>query len=368
MSSAGDLSNATSLSEPPPDSVPTSTTPTPTPTPISKTPTPTPTPTLPPPDTSTTPTPTKPTTSSVVTIKSTAPAQTSTQLFTSFVTQTPTGSDPGSTTVVITSSNGNQQTTGPSTSSSTNNAVNPTSQASKSGGGLSPTGKTAIAVVIPIVVVACLIIAGIFYWRRRNQNRDLAEERRKEMEAYQYNPNNDPTLPAVALSDPERSSGYRGWGGSSGLGRKSSTNASSGVPASSPTSANYFQDPYNRNGTMGSDAMDNLAPVAAPAIGIATTTGPGGNNLQRRDSNASSRYSQGALSNVSHTDQPVAYTGNQQDYYSDNTYYPANQTSPYEAYNNGAQPIMRESPARRLTSSTQDQNRIPQQGGIARNF
>jgi hypothetical protein len=184
------------------------------------------------------------------------------------------------------------------------------------------------------------------------------------MEAYQYNPNNDPTLPAVALKDPEESSGYRGWGGSSGLGRKASTNASSGVPASSPTSASYFQDPHNRNGTMGSDAMDNIAPGTAITSGGAGAV-VGGNNLQRMASNASSRYSQGAHSNVSHTEHGVPYTGNQQDY-SDNTYYP---TSPYDNYNGGSQPVMRESPARRLTSNNiQEQIRNPQQGGIARNF
>jgi len=98
-------------------------------------------------------------------------------------------------------------------------------------GGLSAGGKTAIAVVIPVVAVALLIVAGLFLWRKRNQRKSEKEERKKEMEEYGYNPNHDPTLPAVAATDEivEDQSGYRGWGVTSSSNRQASTTVSGGM-------------------------------------------------------------------------------------------------------------------------------------------
>jgi nitrogen fixation-related uncharacterized protein len=311
---------------------------------------------------------------------------TSTQVFTSVVTQTPNqGTSLPPTTVVVTSSatsNPNQQT-GLSTSSTSTGALSPTKQASHSSG-LSPAGKTAIAVIIPIAVVAALIFAGILLWRRRNRRLDDAEERRKEMEAYQYNPNNDPTLPAVGVKDDDNA-GYRGWRntGAVGVGRKTSTNASSGVPQYSdpgtlvqpvsPTHGAYATDAqgntvgHHRNGTMDSDTMGNLGPMAAGAAtagAAGAAAGAAGGALHRGVSNASSTYSNGAPSNHSNNDYPIPYNPNNQEYIPENMY---SQSGPYDGYNNGGQPVMRESPARRLTQ-VQDPNVNPQHGGIARNF
>jgi hypothetical protein len=199
------------------------------------------------------------------------------------------------------------------------------------------------------------------------------------MEAYQYNPNDDPTLPgAVAVKDDDglmvdHSGGYRGWGpaGAAGVGRKPSTNASSGVPQysdagtlvqpGSPTGAGH-----HRNGTMDSDTMGNLAPMAATGGAVAAAgAGAQNNGLRRGVSNASSTYSNGAHSAHSHSDYPIPYHPNGQEQYSDNQYY--QHGSPYDNYGGASQPIMRESPARRLTQ-VHEGGVQPQQGGIARNF
>jgi hypothetical protein len=203
------------------------------------------------------------------------------------------------------------------------------------------------------------------------------------MEAYQYNPNDDPTLPgAVAAKDDDglmvdHSGGYRGWGpaGAAGVGRKPSTNASSGVPQysdtgtlvqpGSPTAA-YGVDGvgHHRNGTMDSDTMGNLGPAMGGAA-AAATAGAANNGLRRGVSNASSTYSNGAHSAHSNTDYPIPYHPNSQEHYADNQYY--QNSSPYDNYGAASQPIMRESPARRLTQVNEGGVQ-PQQGGIARNF
>jgi hypothetical protein len=260
--------------------------------------------------------------------------------------------------------------------SSTSSAV---SGKQANSGGLTAGGKTAIAVVIPIIVVALLIVAGILLWRRRNRQKYAEEERRKEMEAYGYNPNDDPTLPAVGTVGgstlAEDQSGYRGWGpaGSSGPGRKTSTNASSGVPQYSDTGVAYQPGSptqgahnaegqtgdgftHNRQNTVDSDTIGTMGVGAAAGAGA----GDAAAGLHRGTSNASSAYSneeraRGSGDNAYH---------NNQDYYTDNAYY---QSGPYEAYNGGGQPIIRESPARRLTQ-VQEGDARPHEGGIARNF
>jgi hypothetical protein len=205
------------------------------------------------------------------------------------------------------------------------------------------------------------------------------------MEAYQYNPNDDPTLPVVGVKDDglvDDNAGYRGWGpaGSVGVGRKPSTNASSGVPQysdpgtlvqpASPTHGGYAADTqgntmgHHRNGTMDSDVMGNLAPMVGGAAVGGAAGAAGGAGLHRGVSNASSTYSNNAPSNHSHNDYPIPYNPNNQEYYTDNNYY---QAGPYDGSGNGGQPVMRESPARRL-QQVQDPGVNPQHGGISRNF
>jgi hypothetical protein len=233
------------------------------------------------------------------------------------------------------------------------------------------------------VVVAALLAFGILLWRRRNRKKVAEEERRKEMEAYGYNPNQDPTLAPVG-SDvlSEDTSGYRGWGPSGAVAaphRKASTNASSGAAQFSDTTAATAYTPGSP--THGGPAYDAYSPDQAPSharhptgdsetigqLGMGPTAGAGAaaaaaGGLRRGPSNASSTYSAGDHSAGGGEAQ---YHGAHELYADNNGYY---QPGPYELNGNGGgQPIMRESPARRLTQ-VQEANVHPQHGGIARNF
>jgi hypothetical protein len=245
-------------------------------------------------------------------------------------------------------------------------------------GGLSAGGKTAIAVVIPVVAVALLIIAGLFLWRKRNQRNSEKEERKKEMEEYGYNPNHDPTLPAVAATDEivEDQSGYRGWGGTSNSNRQASTTVSGGVThlsdgsyqsPGSPTQGASVSDQNSgdplmnqRHEIMDSEIIGNLAASSAVA------SAPTNSGVRRGPSNASSAYSAGDHSANSGEARATGPNG-QQDYYADNAYY---QPGPYEnPYGNGQQPVIRDNPARRNTRIERP-DVFPHQGtsGIAQNF
>jgi hypothetical protein len=252
---------------------------------------------------------------------------------------------------------------------------------------LSGGGKTAIAVVVPVVVVALLVIGGILLWRRRKSKKNDAEARRKEVEEYGFNPNNDPTLPAVGMTSEmaEDQSGYRGWGNTTASSHaKGSATLTSGNTYSdsnsnpggyhspgSPTHGTYSDghsgDPLvnNRRETMDSDGIGALgaAPVAHNQAGV-----------HRGPSNASSSYSAADVSDNS-GDYPIP-VNNPQEYYdngnnnNNNGYYHA--TSPYDnnAYTGGQQqPIIRDVSARRNTR-IENPSVFPQQGnsGIAQNF
>jgi len=229
-------------------------------------------------------------------------------------------------------------------------------------------------VVIPVVAVALLIIAGLFLWRKRNQRKNEKEERKKEMEEYGYNPNHDPTLPAVAATDEIAvdQGGYRGWGTTSNSNRQASTTVSGGMTQlsdgghnspGSPTQGASVSDQNSGDPLMNQrrENMDSAAvgnPAAAPA---ADTAG-----VRRGPSNASSTYSMGDHSATS-GEARAAGTGGQQDYYADNVYY---QPGPYEnPYGNGQQPVIRDNPARRNTRIERP-DVFPHQGtsGIAQNF
>ena len=254
-------------------------------------------------------------------------------------------------------------------------------------GGLSAAGVTAVAVVVPIVVVALLILGGIFWWRRRKQRKSTEEARRKEVEEYGYNPNHDPTLPAVAIADSEMAEdkdGYRGWGNttnpSNPSNRKGSTTISgmtggahsdsgsqpggSGTP-DSPTLANtsdrYSTDPLVVGGV---NNPAHYEPDIVPALGTAPVAGANATDVRRGPSNASSSYSAGAYSEHSgegSTPPMVLQPG--VDYHPEHVFH---QQGPFPEPH---QPVIRDVTARR---NTKIENPIvyPQQGnmGISQNF
>lgn len=251
---------------------------------------------------------------------------------------------------------------------------------------MSSGGKTAIAVVIPVVVVALLVLGGIFFWRKRKQRKSAEDERRKEVEEYGFNPNHDPTLPAVGgLAMAEDESGYRGWGNTTtSSNRKMSTTLTSGMTYSdsnsnpggyasphSPTHGVYSDahsnDPLmdGRRETMDSDGIGALGVANGAAAPNSAQNQIG---VHRGPSNASSTYS-----TADHSDNSGDYPGmtgnNQQDYYANQDYY---QPGPYGAsdpYGGQQQPIIRDVSARRNTR-IENPSVFPHQGnsGIAQNF
>jgi hypothetical protein len=279
-------------------------------------------------------------------------------------------------------------------------------------------------VVIPIVVVAVLIIVGILLWRKRKQNKAAEEARRKEVEDYGYNPNNDPTLPAIGAvgSDAghemseDHSGGYRGWGAATTVAgaassRKLSTTLSGGghtqgqlsdagsnmygPSAHSPGYDAHSGDPLMtrdpRRETMSSEEMGSmgLGPIAGGAAlggGAAAAAAAGhsatnnnNNGVRRGPSNASSTYSAaagvgGARSDVS-DDRPDLPIGQAYDY---NSGYGYTQHGPYgdgtyggnNAPNDPGMPVVRDVSARRNTRIQQPPvGNYPQgNAGISQNF
>ena len=235
-----------------------------------------------------------------------------------------------------------------------------------------------MAVVVPVVSVALIVLALLFLWRRRKQQENAKELRRKEVEEYGFNPNNDPTVPAVGVSSPNgdaqemgesEGAGYRGWGATSSA-RKPSTNISSG---NGPVGVAY-SEPGNQASELASEP--DHGPVSP---GISQTTdndhvgalgaGPatGDREIHRGVSNASSRYSAAARSDGSgDAPIPVGSHGADGAYYDDANYH----AGPYGdgSYASG-QPVIRDVSARRNTQ-IQNSGVVPQQGnaGIAQNF
>lgn len=242
-------------------------------------------------------------------------------------------------------------------------------------------GKTAIAVVVPVVVVAALVIAGILLWRRRKQKKNAEEARRKEVEEYGFNPNNDPTLPAVGMTTEmaEDQSGYRGWGNTTtSSNRKASTTLTSGMTGYSDSNSN--PGGYHSPGSptqAHSDAQSNdplmngrretLDSEGIGALGAAPNASQNQSGVRRGPSNASSSYSAANHSDNS-GDYPMPMNNPQEYYDNNNNYYHA---SPYGAdpYAGNQQPIIRDVSARRNTR-IENPSVFPQQGnsGIAQNF
>ncbi|KAI9804026.1 MAG: hypothetical protein M1833_000307 [Piccolia ochrophora] len=321
----------------------------------------------------------------------------------------PPGQSAEATTVTITSTSNRpsgQSTPSPSSvssaaPSSTGAAALASSSASaaKSGSGLSSSGKITVAVVVPVAGVALIVLALLFFWRKRKQRKDAEELRRKEVEEYGFNPNNDPTLPAVGATashgdEPyemaeDGTAGYRGWGTTSNARKPSGTMSSSngpigmavsdsgsqpggygpggstGSPTQQPTSEAHSGDPLlnspNRPATAESE------PVGALGTGPSAAAN---RDIRRGPSNASSSYSAANQSDGS-GDAPIPAGAHGANYY--NTDYDDgnfHQAGPYgEGAYSGGQPVIRDVQARRNTR-IESPSVVPHQGnaGIAQNF
>ncbi|KAJ6264314.1 hypothetical protein Dda_0459 [Drechslerella dactyloides] len=308
-------SNPPPSSAPPPPSSepPPSPTPDPPSQPPSSSPTPDPAtsspppPPPPPPPASTTDAP--PPASSPPPDSTTAPPPPPTSTPVTVITVTPS-SVPDDTTVTVTTTslNTNQPSSTPglsstsrSSSSSTSSNLSPTALPVTGGGGLSQPAKIAIAIIIPIFAVVVIAFLGIFFWRRYKNRKDSEEMRRKEVEEYGYNPNNDASGSGGAVlgagtigshggemaeSD---GTGYRGWGSTAG-GRKPSgpLSASAGTSTANPgyNKASYMEggmasmqpqytppsQPELYGSPVGSAAVPAVA--GAGAIGVAESEDP----------------------------------------------------------------------------------------------
>jgi hypothetical protein len=224
-----------------------------------------------------------------------------------------------------------------------------------------------VAVVVPVVVVGLIALAAVFLWRRRKAQKNAEELRRKEVEDYSYNPNNDPSpVGGVAASEmQEDGSGYRGWGSTANTNRKMSTTLSSGfsAPGGGAFSENSSQPggPHSPGQGTNSDSADGLVRNKRDTLdsdgigmGAAATRGPA--DVHRGPSNASSSYSAANQSEDSAGNNPSYGDG-----------YAAYGQNPYEqaAY----QPVIQDVSARRNTRIESPSIPPPQgNAGIAQNF
>ena len=260
-----------------------------------------------------------------------------------------------------------------------------------------------MAVVVPVAAVALIVLALLFLWRRRKQRKDAEELRRKEVEEYGFNPNNDPTLPAVVATNSfgdestemrEDGAGYRGWGTTT-TARKASTTLSGGVAPIGMALSDGGSNPgdYHPNGSPTAGTAHNSdvhsgdplvgSPNSRPLSTESETIGALGaapvilgnrqdKDIHRGPSNASSAYSGGRRSDTSgEAPMPGAAPGPQ--HYKDGIYYDDHmpQHGPYGdgSYGGMAQPVIRDVQARRNTR-IENPSVFPQQGnaGIAQNF
>ena len=250
--------------------------------------------------------------------------------------------------------------------------------------------------VVPVAAVTLIVFALLFWWRKRKQRKDAEELRRKEVEEYGFNPNEDPTLPAIGGTSSNgdepsemkesEGAGYRGWGTTSAA-RKPSTTLSSGngigiARSGSGSDPGGYQNGSPTAGTApNSDAHSNDPLVDRPLSGDSETVGAlgagpaaGGNRqdqIHRGPSNASSAYSGAHRSDTSGEGiMPGGAPGQQ--YYNEGMYYDEAmpQHGPYgDGSYGGGQPVIRDVQARRNTR-IENPSVFPQQGnaGIAQNF
>ena len=270
--------------------------------------------------------------------------------------------------------------------------------------GLSSGGKIAVAVVVPVAAVALIVLAILFFWRKRKQRKDAEELRRKEVEEYGYNPNNDPTLPTVGTvrsnsDEPSEmretdGAGYRGWGQTSNA-RKASTTLSSGngpvgmarsdsgsnpggYPARSPTTATgpnsevQSGDPLVGSPNNGRPTTADSETIGALGAAPTSLSNRQDRDIHRGPSNASSAYS-GANRSDHSGEGPLPGTAITSGYYNEGIYYDEGvpQHGPYGNGSLGAaqQPVIRDVQARRNTR-IENPAVYPPQGntGIAQNF
>lgn len=270
-------------------------------------------------------------------------------------------------------------TTAASTISSGSAGLSTSTGAAGGGGGshgLSASGTIAVAVVVPVVSVALIALAAIFFWRKRNAKKAAEEERRKEVEEYGYNPNNDPTFPGMAggsvAAKDDTSSGYRGWGTTS-AGRKASTNLSSGMGmAMSEGSGGYHHGATPSEGTVQySDGVRPDSGEIVEPIGVLGAVPVSQNNrngdIHRGPSNASSAYSAANHSEASE-ESHMSAAHPSGGYYGENPYY--GEMTGHGAYGDDSyQPVIRDVTARRNTR-IENPGVYPRSGnaGIAQNF
>ena len=254
-----------------------------------------------------------------------------------------------------------------------------------------------MAVVVPVAAVALIVLALLFWWRKRKQRKDAEELRRKEVEEYGFNPNEDPTLPAIggASNNEDEPSemtqtdgaGYRGWGTTS-TNRKASTTLSSGngigiARSGSGSDPGGYHSGSPPGGTAHNSDVQSNDPLVndRPMSGDSETIGDlgaapaaGGNRqdpLHRGPSNASSAYSGAHRSDTSGEGMIPGGAPGQQ-YYNDGMFYDEGmpQQGPYgDGTYAGGQPVIRDVQARRNTR-IENPSVLPPQGnaGIAQNF
>lgn len=217
------------------------------------------------------------------------------------------------------------------------------------------------------------------------QRKDAEELRRKEVEEYGYNPNNDPTLPAVGSASgdgpfemrEDGSTGYRGWGTTAvaSSGRKASTTLSG--PSAGGIGMAYSEGTSPTHGPVSDTRSDNPLMDGRPlsteaealgAMGPAVSGNRSG-DINRGPSNASSSYS---AANRSDGSGEAGLGGGQ---YYNNQYDTGNPYGGEAAYGNppgraemSGQPVIRDVQARRNTR-IENPSHFPQQSaGIAQNF
>lgn len=241
-----------------------------------------------------------------------------------------------------------------------------------------------MAVVVPIVAVALLILAGIFFWRKRKQRKDAEELRRKEVEEYGYNPNNDPSLPvggavvggtgdsAYEMKE-DGSSGYRGWGTTAvaSTGRKASTTMSGPSANGNNNIGMAYSDPSpSHDARSDNPLVDGRSlspePETLGAMGPAASQNRNG-DIHRGPSNASSSYS--AANRSDGSGDMGGFGGNYNNQYdTGNPYADTSYGSPPNRAEMSGQPVIRDVSARRNTR-IENPSHFPQQSaGISQNF
>lgn len=301
----------------------------------------------------------------------------------------PTNEDKTSVIVTIVTRSGTGTLPGTSSTPTSSDGAQPAGSNGGSGG-LSNSGKIAIAVVVPVVAVALFLVAAIWFWKRRKARKDAEEERRKEVEDYAYNPNADPTIPAVGLvSDgpyemrEDTTSGYRGWGstatpGSNGPKAPTTLSGSgggyTGVAYSDATSPPYAHVSDTRSGEPLVDGNPARDGSYSPEGEILGAMGPSaaanrGGDIHRGPSNASSSYSAGARSDGS-VDGAMggAYPNQYYDQYGSGNPYANDMYAGQRPADAPVQPVIRDNPARRNTRIESPSHYPQQSAGISQNF